>query len=107
MELPVSTYSRTTPWVTGKTVQPISRSNIWFALGLANGAYVPANASGRKPDGVRNSDNWRATPVHLRDNRLQRMLEGCFERLAGASLGLAQGDFDFHQALLNQVEVRE
>jgi len=68
---------------------------------------VPANASGRKPDGVRNSDNWRAAPVHLRGNRLQSILESCFERLAGASLGLAQGGFDFRQALLNQVEVRE
>ena len=45
--------------------------------------------------------------MHLRGNRLQRMLESCVERLADEGLSLALGDFDFRQALLNQVEVRE
>ena len=39
-------------------------------------------------------------------NRLQRLLESCFERIAGEGLDLVQGGFDFRPALLNRVEVR-
>jgi len=41
-----------------------------------------------------------------RDDRLQRLLEGRVERLAGAGLGLAQGGFEHGPALLDRIEVR-